>query len=68
MKRAGEAMIKATVERVAPEFFAQGHERVYVAACCGRVLVTTEEAKECRTCGGTPEGRWWEESEVVQKS
>ena len=68
MKRAGEKIIRATVERVAPKFFEQGEDRVYVATCCGRVLVTTEVVEKCRTCGGTPTGRWWDESEVAQRS
>lgn len=44
--------------RIAPQFFAEGHQRVYVASCCGRVLVTPEEVEKCRTCDKRPEGFW----------
>lgn len=48
-----------TVARtLAPQFFAEGHTRVYVAYCCGRVVVKPAEVKACRTCEGTPEGFW----------
>lgn len=44
--------------RIAPQFFAEGRKRVYVASCCGRVLVAPEEAERCRTCDKRPEGFW----------
>lgn len=65
MKRAGQGIINATVKRVAPQFFEQGHERVYVTSCCGRVLVTTEEATKCRTCDETPKGEWLTQEQVA---
>jgi len=46
---------------VASRFFKEGHSRVYVVECCARVLVTTVEAKKCRTCGEVPEGFWLSE-------
>jgi len=44
--------------RLAPQFFAEGHERVYVAWCCGRVIVKPAEVKACKTCEKVPEGEW----------
>jgi hypothetical protein len=64
MKVAGEEIIMAVVRRVAPKFFEEGHERVYVATCCGRVLVTVEEVGRCRTCHKRPEGEWLTESDL----
>lgn len=52
-----EKMAEA-VGRIAPQFFAEGHERVYAATCCGRVLVTLEQPEKCSTCGNVPEGVW----------
>ena len=46
------------IGRIAPQFFAAGHEKVFAAICCGRVLVTVEEPKACRTCEEKPEGVW----------
>lgn len=43
---------------VAPQFFSDGHKRVYVATCCGRVMVKPAEVVKCRTCGNKPEGFW----------
>jgi hypothetical protein len=46
------------ISRLAPRFFEEGHEKVYAAMCCDRVMVTVEKPEKCRTCGGTPEGTW----------
>lgn len=50
----------AVLAAVAPAFWAQGCERVYVASCCGRVLVTLAPPNKCRTCGKVPQGEWVE--------
>lgn len=49
---------------VAPAFFKEGKERVYVASCCGRVIVKPAEVTKCRTCDGTPEGFWITEADL----
>lgn len=44
------------VRQVAKPFFAEsGHDRVFVAACCGRVLVTDTRPELCGTCQQEPE-------------
>jgi len=50
--------VKIVVRRVAPKFFSEGHERVYVAICCGRAFVGPNEVAKCKTCDGVPEGFW----------
>jgi len=65
---ADDAEVLAITRRVAPKFFEEGHERVYVAQCCGRVMVTTVEAKRCRTCEGVPEGRWVTPADLEEKA
>lgn len=57
-------VVMDVVQRVAPQFFAEGHERVYVTTCCGRLLVTTKEVLKCRTCDGKPRGLWVTKDEV----
>ncbi len=51
-------LVMSIVRAVAPRFFAEGHERVYVAECCKRVVITTTPVEGCRTCNRTPEGFW----------
>lgn len=46
------------VSSLAPQFFAEGNQQVYVATCCDRVLVTLEEPETCTTCGTKPNGEW----------
>lgn len=58
MESADKEKIAEAINRIAPQFFAEGHEKVYVALCCDRVLVTLKEPKTCRTCGNKPEGLW----------
>ena len=48
----------AVAQRIAPQFFAEGHERVYVAMCCGRVMIKPVEVVKCHTCEGVPDGFW----------
>lgn len=55
---AGRDLVMSIVRAVAPRFFAEGHERVYVAECCKRVLIIPSPVDRCRTCGKTPEGFW----------
>jgi hypothetical protein len=45
--------LEASVRVLVAPFFAApgGPDRVFVAECCGRVLVATKAPTKCRTCG-----------------
>lgn len=58
MKNVDEKEFAKVFGRVAPQFLAEGHDKVYAAQCCGRILVTVEEPEKCGTCGKKPEGEW----------
>jgi rubrerythrin len=58
VKSADEKKFAEIFGRVAPQFLAEGHKKVYVATCCGRVLITLKEPEKCGTCGEKPEGQW----------
>lgn len=64
MKSADKATAMTVARKLAPQFFAEGHERVYVAWCCGRVLVVPNEVELCRSCQGVPEGMWLNEDNL----
>ena len=44
------------IRRVAEPFFTKsGHDQVFVATCCGRLLVTDTRPELCGTCKKAPD-------------
>lgn len=55
---AGNEVIMGIARAVAPKFFDEGYERLYIAECCKRIVISPTPVERCRTCDRRPLGFW----------